>query len=134
LSILEMTRQFGARAAHELSAGLGRLGRAVGSSPLAVYILAAVAGSLLLSICGLALAAAPVSPGSNEAVVFEVPPGAGTAAIAQDLEERGLIRDSLEFRVLAALLGWEGRLKAGRFEDPAEDRPGRGHHRSPHHP
>jgi len=104
------------RRVRALRHGARRVLRSVGSSPLVLYALAAVAGTLLLSICGLALAAAPVSPGSSQEVVFEVPHGAGTATIASALEEQGLIRDRLEFRVLAVLLGWEGRLKAGRFE------------------
>ncbi len=77
---------------------------------------AALAGSVLLALCGLALAAAPAAPGSTETVIFEVPPGAGTVTIAAELERQGLIRDRIEFRLLATLLDWNGRLKAGRYD------------------
>jgi len=83
---------------------------------LLLYLLGAAAGALLLSACGLTLAAAPASPGSSETVVFEVPQGAGTMAIATSLEQQGLIRDRLQFRLLTRVLGWAGKLKAGRYE------------------
>jgi len=67
-------------------------------------------------LLGLALAGAPVKPGSDQKVVFEVRPGQGAAAIAAELQRQGLIRDRLEFRVLSGLLGWSGRLKSGRYE------------------
>lgn len=91
-------------------------GRARRGSPLWLYLTSAAAGAILLSVCGLALASAPLAPGSSEVVTFEVAPGEATVTIARRLEEAGLIRDRLEFRVLAALLGWDGRLKAGRYQ------------------
>ncbi len=80
------------------------------------YLVAAVLGAMALGVGGLALAAAPVKPGSVEKVIFEVRPGEGAAAIGSSLERQGLIRDRLEFRALSALLGLNGKLKAGRYE------------------
>ncbi|HCJ09635.1 MAG TPA: hypothetical protein DHW14_00515, partial [Clostridiales bacterium] len=100
-------------------AGLGRRLRPARDwrrSPAVLYAVAAASGSLLLTLCGFALASAPVDPGSARTVVFEVSPGAPTVSIAQDLEREGLIRDRLSFRAMAVLLGLDGRLKAGRYE------------------
>lgn len=100
-------------------AGLGRRLRRARDwrrSPVVLYAVAAASGSLLLTLCGFALASAPVDPGSARTVVFEVAPGAPTVSIARGLEREGLIRDRLSFRVMAALLGFDGRLKAGRYE------------------
>lgn len=88
----------------------------VRGSWLGLYLVGVAAGAVLLSVCGLALASAPVAPGSAEVIAFEVEPGEATLTIARRLEREGLIRDELEFRVLAALLGWNGRLKAGHYQ------------------
>ncbi|MEW6032179.1 MAG: endolytic transglycosylase MltG [Bacillota bacterium] len=99
-----------------LAAGAARSWAGWRWSRLAAYVTAALAGSVLLALCGLALAAAPAAPGSTETVIFEVPPGAGTVTIAAELERQGLIRDRIEFRLLATLLDWNSRLKAGRYD------------------
>lgn len=109
----------GARPAAAGAAWRPALGRYVtcGRYPRLVrYAVAAVVGALVLGFYGLALASAPVRPGSREKVVFEVRPGAGTVTIGSELERQGLIRDRWDFRVLATLLGWNGGLKAGHYE------------------
>lgn len=87
-----------------------------GWSPLLKSLVLAVVLALVLVGLGLALAGAPVSSGSRERVIFEVRAGEGAASIAANLERAGLIRDRFEFRALSTLLGWNGRLKSGRYE------------------
>lgn len=99
---------------------LGRLGglarRLWPRSRAARYLIVVLAGSLVLAAAGLVLAAMPVKPGSTETVVFEIKSGEGASTIASNLQEQGLVRFRHEFRLLSAVLGWNGRLKSGRYE------------------
>lgn len=66
-------------------------------------------------IAGLAFWKGISSPAAlpGQEISFEVPAGAGTRRISQDLEAFGLIRSRRYFEIYLWLKGWEGRLKAG---------------------
>lgn len=58
----------------------------------------------------------PVNTGPLAApLIVEVPPGASASAVGKILQERGLIRSSFLFGVMARLEGLEGRLQAGYY-------------------
>lgn len=60
----------------------------------------------------------PPTP-APEPVLVSVEDGQGVQDIAEMLEEEGVIDSGVQFRVLAALLGYEGMLQAGEYEfDP----------------
>ena len=52
-------------------------------------------------------------------VSFTVPPGRSAADVGNDLEEQGIVRSSLQFRVLVSLMGLEQKLTSGEHELPA---------------
>lgn len=54
--------------------------------------------------------------GDGQTVPFEVPQGATTADIAQSLQQKGLIRNALAFRLWARIKGLDGRLQAGVYK------------------
>lgn len=58
---------------------------------------------------------APVSPGSEEQVIVQIPRGASSWSIGRVLSERGLIRDPQFFRLMTRLRGLDGRLRAGQY-------------------
>ncbi len=66
----------------------------------------------------LALLLAACIPGSGPKTEVLIPPGLSTAAIADTLKARGLVADAQTFRMLARLLGYDTRLRSGRFELP----------------
>ncbi len=76
---------------------------------------------LVLSILFLLVAATwyalscPLPPGSPKVAVY-VEPGSSTAAVADLLHEKGLVRYPLAFRVLARLMRADGRLQSGEYE------------------
>ena len=91
-------------------AGALRLGRAAGVAlalgALAVATAGLVAGAYLL----------PVQTGPLAApVIVEVPAGVTAAAVGQLLQQHGLIRSALLFRVMARLEGLDGQLQAGYY-------------------
>jgi UPF0755 protein len=55
-------------------------------------------------------------PPGAAAELLEVPPGASAASIARRLQELGLVRHPLVFRILVLLRGQGGTLKAGTYE------------------
>jgi UPF0755 protein len=57
----------------------------------------------------------PVDSAEKEAMLFVVPKGWGVSKIAQQLEQEGLIKNSLVFKILARVEGLEGELQAGDF-------------------
>lgn len=57
----------------------------------------------------------PAEEGFARPVEVEIPDGASTSRIAALLEERGLIRNGLAFRVLSRVDRMDGRLKAGVY-------------------
>lgn len=58
----------------------------------------------------------PFSPGSEDLVMVEIPSGSSTTAIADQLEEQGIIADAQQFRIKSRLTGNDGRYKAGTYE------------------
>ncbi|HEY6549223.1 MAG TPA: endolytic transglycosylase MltG [Vicinamibacteria bacterium] len=58
----------------------------------------------------------PLRPPGAAAELLEVPPGASAASIAKRLQELGLVRHPLVFRILVLLRGQGGALKAGTYE------------------
>ncbi|MDK2927166.1 MAG: hypothetical protein PWR31_856 [Bacillota bacterium] len=57
----------------------------------------------------------PVHPGQAEATVVQIAPEATAGEIAALLQEKGIIRSALAFRLLAKLTGQEAKLQAGRY-------------------
>jgi len=57
-------------------------------------------------------------PGSGPKTTVTIPQGASTAAIAESLKVHGLVSDARTFRVLARVLGFDTKLRSGRFELP----------------
>lgn len=55
-------------------------------------------------------------PGEGDPVAFEVPEGTTGTAIANQLEEQGVIRNALAFRVIARSRGVGGGWSAGTYE------------------
>lgn len=78
-----------------------------------VLVLLALGGLAAFGSWGAFLA--PPSGEERPALRFEVPRGASAGQIAMQLEERGLIRSELGFRVLLRLSGEGGDLRAGEF-------------------
>jgi UPF0755 protein len=60
-------------------------------------------------------AKAPVDRKNNSAVIFVVPSGQATGAIANRLKQEGFIKSPLVFRLLVDRKGYGGRLQAGEF-------------------
>lgn len=58
----------------------------------------------------------PMETSPARDVQVEVPAGASSRDIARLLEQDGLIRNQLAFRLLAKALGSDGKLKAGEYE------------------
>jgi UPF0755 protein len=92
---------------------------------LVVVGITAAVGSLLLGhssplvgpIVGQVLnLTAPVAPEDETREVFTVKPGASAVQIGGDLQERGLIRSGLAFRMVAEDKGVSGSLAAGDYE------------------
>ena len=74
---------------------------------VAVVLLVAVAGAVGL------LRRATLPVGGQEEISFEVAPGMSAAGIADRLEEKGLIRSTVWFRIVAEHRGYARRFKAG---------------------
>ncbi len=70
---------------------------------------------LLLCLLWWAKADAPVNSGSDKRVTVRVEPGMSASAVANLLEDEGLIRSSLKFRWIAARSGLAGKLQAGTY-------------------
>ncbi len=66
----------------------------------------------------------PADPqGTRQAVLFEVPEGATAGRIAQDLEDKGLIRSALAFRALLRFGDRGASIRAGHYKLAASDTP-----------
>lgn len=57
----------------------------------------------------------PVAPASQNTVDFIIPRGQSVAEIASRLEDQGLIRNAIAFRLVARVEGIEQRIQAGTF-------------------
>ncbi|MDO9574676.1 MAG: hypothetical protein Q7I94_06740, partial [Candidatus Contubernalis sp.] len=55
----------------------------------------------------------PASGTEINQVLVEIPPGASSGNIAETLQQAGVIRNNLAFRIYARFKGYDGRLKAG---------------------
>lgn len=53
--------------------------------------------------------------GSGPERIVEIPPGRDSRAVATLLAEEGIVRDALQFRILARLHGADRRIKAGEY-------------------
>lgn len=89
-------------------------------------------GALLAIILGVGLAAflwyqaqlRPVSDNQNELVQVTIEQGTLPSAIAQQLEDQGVIRNDLAFRIYTYLSGTQNNLQAGTYRlSPAESTP-----------
>ena len=58
----------------------------------------------------------PVSSGSGQAIPIKITKGESTAQIANDLQQKGLIRNALAFRVWARIKGLDTQLQAGGYD------------------
>jgi UPF0755 protein len=59
----------------------------------------------------------PVSPiGSGKVIPIQIKKGETTAEIAQDLQNKGLIRNALAFRIWARIKGLDTQLQAGGYD------------------
>lgn len=54
----------------------------------------------------------------QEGTVFSISVGQGASSISHALEDQGVVRSALGFRLLARLTGKQGQLKAGDYEVP----------------
>ncbi|MFN2556948.1 MAG: endolytic transglycosylase MltG [Nitriliruptorales bacterium] len=86
------------------------------SGPRVVLIILIVA--LVVVAAGLATVAWAMSgePGAGEPVTIEVDRGASASAVAGELEERGVVRSALAFRLKAQSRGLDRELRAGRYQ------------------
>ncbi len=57
----------------------------------------------------------PTEPGSTETILVNVPKGTGTGGIGEILESKGLISDSLIFRIKSRIEGFDGKYRAGEY-------------------
>jgi UPF0755 protein len=98
------------------------------SSLLVKLMLWLVVGALVLAALGAGglwaghrwMQAQFAAPGPiEEAVVYDLPRGAGLIRIASDLESRGLISDRRVFRFAITLDGGQSDLRAGEYTIPA---------------
>ena len=87
----------------------------------ALKIIAVIA--LLTTTAGAALAYLTIAryaerpdAASTDRHTVAIPPGAGFNAITAQLQERGLIRSPLKFRLYARVTGYHTRLKAGEYD------------------
>lgn len=58
----------------------------------------------------------PVNPGDDTPIYVTIEEGSGTAAIAEALDEAGVIRDKTIFRLQSRHQGYDGQYKAGTYE------------------
>lgn len=86
------------------------------SGPRVVFTLLAVA--LVAVLGGLAVATWSLSgePGDGQPVTLEVARGASASTVAGELDDRGVIRSALAFRLKAQSRGLDRELRAGVYE------------------
>ncbi|MGE5485085.1 MAG: endolytic transglycosylase MltG [Ignavibacteriales bacterium] len=84
-------------------------------------VLLLLLGAVLVIVAGLAaaqiaLSLRPASPDPVAPEIIEIPQGTTAAGVAEILHSRGLIRNTLLFRLLAEYKGLDGKLRAGEYE------------------
>lgn len=82
-----------------------------------IIIVAILAVLTLAVIIVVNVVSADMTIESDTEVIIEE--GSGTAAIAQTLQEAGVIKNSTYFRIFAQSNGIDSSLKAGRYTFPA---------------
>jgi UPF0755 protein len=78
--------------------------------PLILLIVGIAAGTLLLSL------AQPVNPQTQETQRFIIPKGQAVAAIADRLQEAGLVKNALVFRIIVKKENLGNQIQAGSFD------------------
>jgi UPF0755 protein len=63
----------------------------------------------------------PADSKNNKTVALEIRPGESTAEIANDLQNKGLIRNALVFRIWARVRGLDNQLQAGVYKKLTPD-------------
>ena len=63
----------------------------------------------------------PADSKNNKTVALEIRPGESTAEIANDLQNKGLIRNALVFRIWARVRGLDSQLQAGVYKKLTPD-------------
>lgn len=82
----------------------------------APLVLALIILLLILSVGSFVYASMRPMPSSSEAVVFEIPEGTGTAGIADQLQQEGLIRSALLYKVYLKMEKEGEDFKAGSYQ------------------
>jgi UPF0755 protein len=84
-----------------------------------VVLVSAVAGGLFYHTKIQFETAGLVAPAGGEFTIFDVPLGQGVVQIAEQLEQEGLIRNALIFRLGVVWYRSENKLRAGEYAIPA---------------
>lgn len=86
-----------------------RIGRIVALAIVGILLIGLVAAALYVhaDIAG--------DPAGGEEYAVEIPQGASTVQIAQILEESGIVKSSLFFRVYSRMQGYDGRYQYGEY-------------------
>lgn len=79
------------------------------------YVLLVLAAGLAARLLWVLETRTPVRPPDAPPGVLVVPPGASAHTVGRKLQEQGLVRHPLVFRVLVLFKGVGGRLKAGEY-------------------
>lgn len=84
------------------------------------FLAAALAFLALLAATGIGTAAVksylgPANSGDRTEIRVEIPAGSSTRQVAETLRGKGLIKNSLVFRIYAQLNGQEGKLRSGEY-------------------
>lgn len=79
-----------------------------------MVLLIALLGAMFFTIW-LNKGSGPYDPGNTETLLVTVPRGTSTSGIGAILESKGLISDSLVFRLKSKLEGYDGKYRAGEY-------------------
>lgn len=63
----------------------------------------------------------PADPNNSKSIALEIKPGESTAQIADRLQQKGLIRNALAFRLWARIRGLDDQLQAGVYKKLSPD-------------
>ena len=84
-------------------------------SRLLFGLLPALLATALLVGVGAVMVSGPVAPGSDDVAMMTIPNGVSSREIAVRLEQAGIIRDQLFFRLFLRMSGADGRVQAGEY-------------------
>ncbi|WP_343059673.1 endolytic transglycosylase MltG [Saccharibacillus deserti] len=82
----------------------------------APFVLLLIVLVMIVSIAGFVYASMRPTPASSEALLFKVKEGAGTAEIADQLQDSGLIRSALLYKFYLRMENEGGAFKAGAYQ------------------